>query len=62
MVGYQMGSCAKNYKNLPRSLFLGINGLRSYLGSTFSVQIKINFKVAHHCSGVAILHLVPICL
>ncbi len=25
--GHQMGSCAKNYKNLPNSLFLGINGL-----------------------------------
>ena len=27
LFGHEMGSCAKNYKNLPSSLFLGINGL-----------------------------------
>ncbi len=31
--GHQMGSCAKNYKNLPSSLFLGINGLISILSN-----------------------------
>ncbi len=25
--GHQMGLCAEHYKNLPSSLFLGINGL-----------------------------------
>ncbi len=29
--GRQMGSCAKNYKNLPSSLFLGINGLKGIM-------------------------------